>query len=65
MRIFAKKEDAKEYASDFIADERQYTQRGGWIEEGGFETEETWCAYRAGEYTSNHTSVTLTKEQVL
>lgn len=65
VRIFAEKEDAKEYANDFIADERQYTQRDGWIEEGVFETEETWCAYRAGEYASNHTSVILTKEQVL
>lgn len=65
VRIFAKEKDAKEYAKEFIADERQYTTRDKYTEEDNFDSDGTWLAFVDGEYNRNHTSVTLTKEQVL
>lgn len=68
VRLFSKEEDAKDYAKEFIKDERyelsQNIEDGYWIEYDNFENAYSWECYEEGAYCENHTEVSITKQEV-
>ena len=68
VRLFSKEEDAKNYAKEFIKDERnelsQNIEDGYWIESDDFEKSWSWECYEDGAYCENHTELSVTKEEV-
>ena len=69
VRVFAKKEDAYDYARAFIEDEKQELtdkfESGDWIEDDNLEEWGNWEVYEDGYYATNHTEVEVSEEKIL
>lgn len=74
VRCFSTMEKAKEYAEEFIADEKAelapQLESDDWEDDNGWEVDDNWEkylvweAYEYGYYCQNHTSVAITEETI-
>ena len=68
VRCFSTIDKAKEYAREFIKDEKQelapQIDSEDWEVDDKFETDLTWEAYEYGFYCQNHTEVVITDETI-
>lgn len=69
VRVFAKKEDAYDYARAFIEDEKEELKNdfesGSWVEDDNLEKWGNWEAYHDGYYATDHTEVEVSEEKIL
>lgn len=68
VRCFSTMEKAKEYAEEFIADEKAelapQLETDDWEVDDNWEKDLVWEVYEYGFYCQNHTEVTITEETI-
>lgn len=65
VRVFATSKLAEEYARAFLADETKEVENDGWKIDDDFEKSGVWSAYESGDWSNNHSDLTLTEEDVI